>query len=168
MNLPLKVICYNRFWGGGEARHWWQMGSTQQQQQQRQTHNAPWVNTGRQYGSAGTLRSCISDSGALFFYLNLLLCFCPPLRGWFYRLTETKLTSLRGQVVRSPNSAMTSPAKFRKDKEIVAEYETQVKGKTFFSKLPLLLTCNITSFVRHNGTCLDACLLVFCSFLWKT
>lgn len=26
---------------------------------------------------------------------------------------------------------MTSPAKFRKDKEIVAEYETQVKGKTF-------------------------------------
>lgn len=24
---------------------------------------------------------------------------------------------------------MTSPAKFRKDKEIVAEYETQVKGK---------------------------------------
>ncbi|CAF96828.1 unnamed protein product [Tetraodon nigroviridis] len=25
---------------------------------------------------------------------------------------------------------MTSPAKFRKDKEIVAEYETQVKGNT--------------------------------------
>lgn len=24
---------------------------------------------------------------------------------------------------------MTSPAKFRKDKEIIAEYETQVKGK---------------------------------------
>lgn len=26
---------------------------------------------------------------------------------------------------------MTSPAKFKKDKEIIAEYDTQVKGKGF-------------------------------------
>lgn len=26
---------------------------------------------------------------------------------------------------------MTSPAKFKKDKEIIAEYDTQVKGKDF-------------------------------------
>lgn len=26
---------------------------------------------------------------------------------------------------------MTSPAKFKKDKEIIAEYDTQVKGKAF-------------------------------------
>lgn len=50
-----------------------------------------------------------------------ILLFCPIV---------TTLTSLRGQAVWSQNSAMTSPAKFRKDKEIVAEYETQVKGKT--------------------------------------
>lgn len=37
---------------------------------------------------------------------------------------------------------MTSPAKFRKDKEIVAEYETQVKGKTFQSPSDV--------FMQHN------------------
>lgn len=40
--------------------------------------------------------------------------------------------SRESRVVWSPNSAMTSPAKFRKEKEIVAEYDTQVKGKLFF------------------------------------
>lgn len=32
---------------------------------------------------------------------------------------------------------MTSPAKFKKDKEIIAEYDTQVKGKAALSSPPL-------------------------------
>ena len=54
-----------------------------------------------------------------------LVCKIPQLIYW---LVGTKLTR---PPVWSPSSAMTSPAKFRKDKEIVAEYETQVKGNTF-------------------------------------
>jgi len=34
---------------------------------------------------------------------------------------------------------MTSPAKFKKDKEIIAEYDTQVKGRDCFVPLCLLV-----------------------------
>lgn len=33
---------------------------------------------------------------------------------------------------------MTSPAKFKKDKEIIAEYDTQVKGKEWFHFQPFI------------------------------
>lgn len=46
---------------------------------------------------------------------------------------------------------MTSPAKFRKDKEIVAEYETQVKGKTSCLKKKLSVNVYIT------GMCCEIC-----------
>lgn len=37
---------------------------------------------------------------------------------------------------------MTSPAKFKKDKEIIAEYDMQVKGKDFFKQnMNLLYLC---------------------------
>lgn len=43
---------------------------------------------------------------------------------------------------------MTSPAKFKKDKEIIAEYDTQVKGRNgfiFISFAIAVLTCNCRS-----------------------
>lgn len=36
---------------------------------------------------------------------------------------------------------MTSPAKFKKDKEIIAEYDTQVKGEVFFQKASMFIYC---------------------------
>lgn len=47
---------------------------------------------------------------------------------------------------------MTSPAKFRKDKEIVAEYETQVKGKALFSVKKLKSRHCV---VQGEGMCLE-------------
>lgn len=34
---------------------------------------------------------------------------------------------------------MTSPAKFKKDKEIIAEYDTQVKGRSGFIFIPFAI-----------------------------
>ena len=137
---PFTWSClhHNRFWGGGEARR--RMGTySSSSSSAKLTMRPEWTEAGRQYRSAGTLRSSQSLISSfppfIFFFQTLLQSGISSVYGRFYWLIETQLTPRRGQVVWSPNSAMTSPAKFRKDKEIVAEYETQVKGKTTKKKL---------------------------------
>lgn len=53
---------------------------------------------------------------------------------------------------------MTSPAKFKKDKEIIAEYDTQVKGKGF-EKQQMHGPCGLAGRVLLLSS-------AGCAFLW--
>lgn len=120
-----SCLHHNRFWRGGEARQ--RMETEPKQRQQRQTHNAPGLNT-------STAETIHAEEPHLLFPVPSLFSSQPVSA---YRLQDPQLiywsvgTKLTWPLVSSRRSAMTSPAKFRKDKEIVAEYETQVKGNTF-------------------------------------
>lgn len=122
--LSGSCLHHNRFWRGGEARQ--RMETEQKQRQQRQTHNAPGLST-------STAETIHAEETHLLFPVPSLFSSKPVSA---YRLQDPRLiywlvgTKLTWPLVWSPRSAMTSPAKFRKDKEIVAEYETQVKGNT--------------------------------------
>lgn len=156
---PFTWSClhHNRFWGGGEARR--RMGTySSSSSSAKLTMRPEWTEAGRQYRSAGTLRSSqYPISSFPPFPQTSLQSGISSVYGRFYWLIETKLTPRRGQVVWSPNSAMTSPAKFRKDKEIVAEYETQVKGKkkNNFSKASHVTRCSS----RWSSVPLNVCFL---------